>query len=189
VVWSFAGVRSLYDDGSRKAQDVTRDYVLTLDQRGGEAPLLTIYGGKITTYRRLAEHALDRLAQVIEIGSAWTKDSHLPGGEFPYDGVEALVAKTRKSRPFLSEEHAWRLVRAYGTRVERVLGPARRLEDLGPCIGADLTAAEVRYLMEREWAQTEDDVLWRRTKLGLRFSSEERRRLANAMAAMVGGRA
>jgi glycerol-3-phosphate dehydrogenase len=189
VVWSFAGVRSLYDDGSRKAQDVTRDYVLTLDQRGGEAPLLTIYGGKITTYRRLAEHALDRLAQVIAIGSAWTKDSHLPGGEFPYDGVEALVAKTRKSRPFLSEEHALRLVRAYGTRVERVLGPARRLEDLGPCVGADLTAAEVRYLMEREWAQTEDDVLWRRTKLGLRFSSEERRRLANAMAAMVGGRA
>src|SRR5262249_42606252 len=82
---SFAGVRSLYDDGSRKAQDVTRDYVLTLDQRGGEAPLLTIYGGKITTYRRLAEHALDRLAHVIAIGSAWTKDSHLPGGEFPYD--------------------------------------------------------------------------------------------------------
>ncbi len=89
----------------------------------------------------------------------------------------------------MSEEHALRLVRAYGTRVERVLGSARRLDDLGPCIGADLTAAEVRYLMEREWAQTEDDVLWRRTKLGLRFSSDERRRLANAMAAMVGGRA
>ena len=187
VVWSFAGVRSLYDDGSRKAQDVTRDYVLTLGERDGEAPLLTIYGGKITTYRRLAEHALDRLAHVIAAGPAWTKDSHLPGGEFPYDGIEGLVAKTRKSRPFLSEEHALRLVRAYGTRVERVLGPARRLEDLGPCLGADLTCVEVRYLMEREWAQTEDDVLWRRTKLGLRFSSEERRRLANFMAAMAGG--
>ena len=97
------------------------------------------------------------------------------------------MAKTRKSRPFLSEEHALRLVRAYGTRVERVLGPARRLEDLGPCLGADLTGVEVRYLMEREWAQTEDDVLWRRTKLGLRFSSQERRRLANFMAAMAGG--
>src|SRR6266567_4496169 len=181
VVWSFAGVRSLYDDGSRKAQDVTRDYVLTLDQRDGEAPLLTIYGGKITTYRRLAEHALDRLAHVIAIGSAWTKDSHLPGGEFPYDGVEALVAKTRKSRPFLSEEHALRLVRAYGTRVERVLGPARRLEDLGPCLGGDLTGAEVRYLMEREWAQTEDDVLWRRSKLGLSFSPLEREGLARFM--------
>jgi glycerol-3-phosphate dehydrogenase len=186
VVWSFAGVRSLYDDGSRKAQDVTRDYVLTLDELDGEAPLLTVYGGKITTYRRLAEHALDRLAHVIVAGPAWTKDSHLPGGEFPYDGVDGLVAKTRNSRPFLSEEHALRLVRAYGTRVERVLGPARRLEDLGPCLGADLTGAEVRYLMEREWAQTEDDVLWRRTKLGLRFSSQERRRLANFMAAMAG---
>src|ERR1700741_4654413 len=153
VVWSFAGVRSLYDDGSRKAQDVTRDYVLTLDERDGEAPLLTVYGGKITTYRRLAQHALDRLGHVIAPGRAWTKDSHLPGGEFPYDGVEALVAKTRKLRTFLSEEHALRLVRAYGTRVERVLGPARWLEDLGPCLGADLTGAEVRYLMEREWAQ------------------------------------
>jgi glycerol-3-phosphate dehydrogenase len=189
VVWSFAGVRSLYDDGSRKAQDVTRDYVLTLDEPHGEAPLLTVYGGKITTYRRLAEHAIDRLAHVMKAGPAWTRESHLPGGEFPYDGVEALVAKTRKSRPFLSEAHALRLVRAYGTRVERVLGAARSFEDLGPCIGGDLTAAEVRYLMEREWAQTEDDVLWRRTKLGLRFSSEERARLANVMAAMVGGSA
>jgi len=98
----------------------------------------------------------------------------LPGGEFPCDGVETLVAKTRKTRPFLTEEHARRLVRAYGTRIERVLGPARRLEDLGPCFGADLTAVEVRYLMEREWAQTEDDVLWRRSKLGLRLSPEER---------------
>ena len=186
VVWSFAGVRSLHEDGSKRAQDVTRDYVLTLDERSDEAPLLSVYGGKITTYRRLAEQALDRLAHVVEVGPAWTADSHLPGGEFPHDGVEALVAKTRKSRPFLSEEHARRLVRTYGTRVERVLGPARRLQDLGPCLGADLTGAEVRYLMDREWAQTEDDVLWRRTKLGLRFSSEERERLARFMAAAVG---
>jgi glycerol-3-phosphate dehydrogenase len=190
VVWSFAGVRSLYDDGSRKAQDVTRDYVLKLDERAGEAPLLTVYGGKITTYRRLAEHAIDRLVQVlapaVKAGAPWTRDSHLPGGEFPCDGVETLVAKTRKTRPFLTEEHARRLVRAYGTRIERVLGPARRLEDLGPCFGADLTAVEVRYLMEREWAQTEDDVLWRRSKLGLRLSPEERGRLARFMIAGVG---
>ncbi len=186
VVWSFAGVRSLHEDGSKRAQDVTRDYVLTLDERSGEAPLLSVYGGKITTYRRLAEQALDRLAHVVEVGPAWTADSHLPGGEFPHDGVEALVTKTRKSRPFLSEEHARRLVRTYGTRVERVLGPARRLQDLGPCLGADLTGAEVRYLMDREWAQTEDDVLWRRTKLGLRFSPEEREKLARFMAAAVG---
>jgi glycerol-3-phosphate dehydrogenase len=187
VVWSFAGVRSLHDDGAGKAQDVSRDYVLALDEPDGLAPLLTVYGGKITTYRRLAEHALDRLAHIVTTGPAWTKNSHLPGGEFRYDGIAALVAKTRQSRPFLSDAHAWRLVRAYGTRVERVLGPARSLEDLGPCLGADLTTAEVRYLMEREWAQTEDDVLWRRTKLGLRFSPDERERLAKCIAAMVGG--
>ena len=185
MVWSFAGVRALYDDGSRKAQDVSRDYLLALDEPHGEAPLLTVYGGKITTYRRLAEQAIDRLAHIVKAGPAWTKASHLPGGDFRYDGIEALVANTRKSRPFLSEAHARRLLRAYGTRVERVLGPAASLNELGPCIGADLRAAEVRYLVEREWAQTEDDVLWRRTKLGLHFSPEQRARLATMIAAMV----
>ncbi len=189
VVWSFAGVRSLYDDGSKRAQDVSRDYVLILDEIAGQAPLLTVYGGKITTYRRLAEQALERLAHVVAVGPAWTEASHLPGGEFSHDGIEALIAKTRRSRPFLSEQFARRLVRAYGTRVERILGPARRLADLGPCLGADLTAAEVRYLMEREWARTEDDVLWRRSKLGLRFSPEERERLAKFMSAWPGSAA
>jgi glycerol-3-phosphate dehydrogenase len=183
VVWSFAGVRSLHDDGSKRGQDISRDYVLSLDQR--EAPLLTVYGGKITTYRRLAEQAIDRIAHIVKAGPAWTKGSHLPGGDFSGDRLAALIAHTRKSRPFLSEEHALRLVRAYGTRVERVLGPARSFEDLGPRIGANLTAAEVRYLVEQEWAQSADDVLWRRTKLGLRFSSTERARLANVMAGMV----
>jgi glycerol-3-phosphate dehydrogenase len=185
VVWSFAGVRSLYDDGSRKAQDVSRDYFLALDERAGAAPLLTVYGGKITTYRRLAEHALDRLAHVVAAGPAWTAGSRLPGGEFPHAGVAALVARTRRAHPFLSEALAHRLVRAYGTRVERVLGPARRMDDLGPCLGADLTAAEVRYLMEREWAQTEDDVLWRRSKLGLRLSENEVGRLEDWMRNML----
>jgi glycerol-3-phosphate dehydrogenase len=187
VVWSFAGVRSLYDDGSKRAQDVSRDYVLTLDESAGRAPLLTVYGGKITTYRRLAEQALDRVAHLIPAaGPAWTVDSHLPGGEFPHDGLETLVARTHRSRPFLSEALARRLVRAYGTRVERVLGPARRMADLGPCLGADLTAAEVGYSMEREWAQTADDVLWRRSKLGLHFSSKERERLDKFMADRTG---
>jgi glycerol-3-phosphate dehydrogenase len=185
VVWSFAGVRSLHDNGAGRAQDVSRDYVLDLDQR--EPPLLTVYGGKITTYRRLAEQALERLANVLPAGPAWTRDSRLPGGEFPWNGLERLVAQTRAARPFLSEAHAQRLVRAYGTRVDRVLGVARSLEDLGPALGADLTGAEVRYLMEREWAQTEDDVLWRRTKLGLRLLPDERERLAKFMAGMVGG--
>ncbi len=176
VVWSFAGIRSLYNDGSSKAQDTTRDYVLTLDERA--APLLTVYGGKITTYRRLAEHALEKLAPIVKAGPAWTANSHLPGGDFPHDGVEALVAATKASWPFLADGHVRRLVDAYGTRVARVLGAAKTADDLGPWLGADLTAAEVRYLMREEWAQTADDVLWRRSKLGLRFSREQRESLA-----------
>jgi glycerol-3-phosphate dehydrogenase len=184
VVWAFAGVRSLYDDGSKKAQDTTRDYVLVLDERA--APLLTVYGGKITTYRRLAEHALDKLAHVVAAGPAWTGRSHLPGGDFPHDGIEALVAQTKSAWPVLAEDHARRLVAAYGTRVKRVLGAAQRPDDLGPWLGGDLTAAEVRYLMEQEWAQTADDVLWRRSKLGLRFTREERENLARFMAGTAG---
>jgi glycerol-3-phosphate dehydrogenase len=185
VVWSFAGVRSLYDDGSRNPQDTTRDYVLTLDEN--RAPLLTVYGGKITTCRRLAEHALDKLSRILAAGSAWTQDSHLAGGDFPHDGVAALIANTRQRWPFLAEDHARRLIDAYGTRVDRVLGTAARPEDLAPWFGADLTGGEVRYLMEQEWARTADDVLWRRSKLGLRFSAGQREQLARFIADNVSG--
>ncbi|HEY2184179.1 MAG TPA: glycerol-3-phosphate dehydrogenase [Xanthobacteraceae bacterium] len=188
VVWSFAGVRSLHDDGSKKSQDISRDYVLALDERKSAAPLLTVYGGKITTSRRLAEGALDQLSHLLACGPAWTRHSHLPGGEFPHDGFDALVAQTRASRPFLAEDQARRLVRAYGTRVERVLGAARSAEELGACFGAGLTAGEVRYLMEREWAQTDDDVLWRRSKLGLHVSPEQREQLARFMIGTIGKR-
>jgi len=174
VVWAFAGVRSLYDDGARKPQDIGREHALILDERFGEAPLLTVYGGKITTYRRLAEDVLDRLAHFFARSQRWTAPSPLPGGDFVYDGVETLIARTQRSWPFLTDSHARRLVRAYGTRVERVLKTATRLDDLGLRFGADLTAAEVRYLMQKEWAQTADDVLWRRSKLGLRFSEAQR---------------
>jgi glycerol-3-phosphate dehydrogenase len=186
VVWSFAGIRALYDDGSKRSQDVTRDYVLDLDERDDAAPLLTVYGGKITTCRRLAEQALDRLSHVFRCGPAWTARSHLPGGEFRHVGLAALIAQTGRSRPFLAERHVRRLVRAYGTRVESVLGAARSAQELGPWLGADLTAAEVRYMMEREWARTADDVLWRRSKLGLFVSTQERERLAQFMTAGIG---
>jgi glycerol-3-phosphate dehydrogenase len=186
VIWSFAGVRSLYDDGSAKPQDTPRDYVLALDEAEGEAPLLSVYGGKITTYRVLAESALDELAPVLGARPAWTRNSRLPGGDFAIDGVEDLVEKTRASWPFLSVAHTRRLVRSYGTRVTRILGSARRFEDLGPRLGADLTGAEVRYLMAHEWAQTEDDVLWRRSKLGLLLSRAERERLGVFMADAIG---
>jgi glycerol-3-phosphate dehydrogenase len=192
VVWAFAGVRSLYDDGARKPQDVGRDYTLILDERFGEAPVLTVYGGKITTYRRLAEDALQRLAHFFPRSRPWTAPRHspspLPGGDFVYDGVETLVERTRRTRPFLTEDHARRLVRAYGTRVDRVLEPATSLDDLGANFGADLTAAEVRYLMTKEWAQTADDLLWRRSKLGLRLSAEQTAALDRYMAQALAAR-
>jgi glycerol-3-phosphate dehydrogenase len=174
VLGYFAGVRALYDDGSGKAEDITRDYHLTLDEHARAAPLLTVYGGKITTYRRLAEAALDRLGHSLRDTPHWTAHATLPGGDFAHDGVDAMIAQARARWPFLSEPSARRLVRAYGTRIERVLGAAKSPEQLGPRLGADLTAAEVRYLMQYEWARTTDDVLWRRSKLGLRLSKAER---------------
>lgn len=181
VVWAYAGVRALYDDGARKPQDVGRDYTLALDKGVGVAPLLTVYGGKLTTFRRLAEDALSRLAPYFPSAPPWTAHSSLPGGDFAYDGVEALVERTKRQWPFLRNEHAERLVGAYGTRVDEVLQAAKRPDDLGVRLGADLTAAEVRYLMTREWAQTADDVLWRRSKLGLRLTPNERAALEQFM--------
>lgn len=182
VIWAFAGVRALYDDGARNAQDVGRDYTLMLDERAGEAPLLTVYGGKITTYRRLAEDALGKLAHFFPRTQAWTARSPLPGGNFVYDGIETLIARTQRNFPFLAADHARRLTRAYGTRVDNVLKSATAPGDLGVRFGADLTAAEVRYLMTKEWAQTADDVLWRRSKLGLRFTDAQRATLDRFMA-------
>jgi glycerol-3-phosphate dehydrogenase len=186
AIWAYAGVRALYDDGAGKPQDAGREYALILDERRGEAPLLTVYGGKITTYRRLAEDAFARLAQFFSPTQRWTQTSPLPGGDFAFDGVEALIERTLRRWPFLTHDHARRLVRAYGTRVENVLGNAGSLDDLGQRFGADLTAAEVRYLMQKEWAQTADDVLWRRSKLGLRLSQPQRGMLERFMAAAGG---
>jgi len=182
VVWAFAGVRSLYDAsrGRDKPEDVTRDYRLVLDKRYGLAPLLTVYGGKITTFRRLAEDALAELARFFQLHRRWTATAPLPGGDFPWDAIEDHVDRALRAWPFLEEAEASRLVRAYGTRIERVLGDARRREDIGPFFGP-LSAAEVRYLMEHEWARTADDVLWRRSKLGLRLSAAEKEFLAQFM--------
>ncbi len=182
VVWAFAGVRSLYDDGSRKPQDIGRDYVLVVDEPVREAPLLTVYGGKITTYRRLAEDALSKLAHFFPRSQAWTAHSPLPGGDFVYDSIDTLVARTRRIWPFLTADHARRLTEAYGTRIDNVLKNVTKADDLGLRFGADLTEAEVCYLMETEWARSADDVLWRRSKLGLRLSDSERAGLERYMA-------
>jgi glycerol-3-phosphate dehydrogenase len=181
VVHAFAGVRQLFDDGASRAKDLTREYVLDLDGRAGQAPLLTVYGGKITTYRRLAEAALKRLAPHFRAGPRWTANAPLPGGDFPHDGVEALIARACGLWPFLTEANARRLVRAYGTRLDRVLGDARTLRDLGETFGDELTSAEVRYLMRHEFAESADDVLWRRSKLGLRVGAEAEAALTRFM--------
>ncbi len=178
VVWTYAGVRPLYDDGVSEAQAATRDYVLKVEGGGDVPPVLNIYGGKITTYRRLAEAALEKLAPHLEKpGGPWTAVASLPGGDFPVDGAAALAAEVRALAPSCPGPLAARLVRAYGTRARIVVEGVAGEADWGEKFGADLTEREVRYLMEHEWALSAEDVLWRRSKLGLRVSDAEARRL------------
>jgi len=186
LVWSYAGVRSLYDDGKGKPEDVTRDYVLELDAPHREPPLLTVYGGKITTYRRLAESAMDKIGDYFLARPRWTATSRLPGGEFPAEGLDGVLSEMMARWPFLSQPHARRLVRAYGLRCERILGDAKSLDDLGGVLTGDLTEAELRYLVAHEWAQTADDVLWRRSKLGLTASPEDFSAITRCIASIKG---
>ena len=175
VVWTYSGVRPLYDDGASEAKAATRDYVFELDTPGG-APLLSIYGGKITTYRRLAEEALERLAPYLRSAKAkegWTGKAALPGGDMDVSAIAALTAELVRKYPFLPTAHANRLAHAYGTRAGKLLGAAKSMADLGQSFGATLTESEVRYLMSTEWARSAEDVVWRRSKLGLRLSADE----------------
>lgn len=181
VVWTYSGVRPLYNDGAKSATAATRDYVLSLDQGG--APLLNVFGGKITTYRRLAEHALEKLAPYFpQARSPWTARAPLPGGNFAVDGVAALISSLQQGRPWLNGPWAQRLVRTYGTEAETILGAAKSPADLGQDFGATLTEAEVRWLMAQEFAHTAQDVAWRRTKLGLRLSEDQMAALDRFMA-------
>ena len=176
VVWTYSGVRPLYDDGAGSAQDATRDYVLTLDGQGDQPPLLNIFGGKLTTYRRLAEDALDKLSghfPALRRSAAWTAGKTLPGGDFPAQGAEALAAELRRDHPFLDARRARRLVRHYGTEARAILGASRTPADLGRDFGGDLTEAEVAHLMDEEYARAAEDVVWRRTKSGLRMSAAQ----------------
>ncbi len=187
IRFAYCGVRPLQDDGASAAKEATRDYVLDLDGSEGSSPLLSVIGGKITTYRRLAEAALAKLSPFLNMGPAWTAKAPLPGGGFAVGRGGDLVRALRAAYPFLSELHAERLVGAYGTRAATIVTGARRAEDLGVVFGADLTAAEVAYLMAEEWAVTAGDVLWRRSKLGLRFTAEEVEALDEWMAAARAG--
>jgi glycerol-3-phosphate dehydrogenase len=171
VVWRYSGVRALRDDGTSRAQEATRDYVLEVN---GVPPLLSVFGGKITTHRKLAEAAMARLAPFFPgLGTAWTATASLPGGNFPWDGAETLMNELRSSYPFLTVGIIRRLIRSYGTLAEQMLGDARSLADLGQMFSAGLTAREVDWLQRNEWASTAEDILWRRSKLGLRLTGRE----------------
>jgi glycerol-3-phosphate dehydrogenase len=168
---TYSGVRPLYDDHAASASSVTRDYVFDLSGGGGEAPLLSIFGGKITTYRKLAEHALEKLGSVLAMpGQPWTADAVLPGGDLPEASPEAMRDQLCAERPWLDRAYAARLARRYGTRALLVLGAARSADQLGRWFGAQLTEAELDYLAAHEWALTAEDALWRRTKLALHLS-------------------
>ncbi|OCW57033.1 glycerol-3-phosphate dehydrogenase [Hoeflea olei] len=170
IVWSYSGVRPLHDDGSGSATAATRDYTLKVDRTAG-APVLNVFGGKITTYRKLAESALEQIGRILGAKSGpWTAEAALPGGDFPVGAVEQLVTELQKTYPFLSEAWARRLIRAYGTDARHLLAGAETAADLGRDFGATLTEREVVWLMDTEFACTAEDIVWRRSKLGLRMT-------------------
>ena len=172
IVWTYSGVRPLYDDGASSATAATRDYTLKLEQSG--APMLNVFGGKITTYRRLAESALDKIGIALGRDTApWTAGVPLPGGDFPVDGVDRLIRELQAAHPFLTGAWARRLVRAYGTEAATICEGAATEHDMGRAFGATLTEREVLWLMRKEYARTAEDVVWRRNKLGLRLKEDQ----------------
>lgn len=189
VVWTYSGVRALYDESDEdNVSAVSRDYSLDLDQQA--APLLSVFGGKITTYRTLARQAVDRVAPLLDAPiSDWTGDAALPGGDIPNGDFERYLEALQTSRPWLPADMAWRLVRNYGTQTETLLGSAASLADLGRHFGADLYEAELKYLADYEWAMSADDAIWRRSKLGLMLDQTERDQVADWFAGQTQKRA
>lgn len=177
VVYTYSGVRPLLDDESSSPQAITRDYTLELDSGDNKAPLLSIFGGKITTYRKLAEAAANKICEFFpEAGSTWTASSPLPGADF--DSTEDLAREIRDKYPWLDEQLIARYVRSYGTLTFKLLGSSTSIKDLGEHFGANLYEQEVNYLIKEEWAKSVEDILWRRTKLGLRLTKTQQKRLA-----------
>jgi glycerol-3-phosphate dehydrogenase len=180
AVWSYSGVRPLYDDGDVSASTVTREYVFDLDTFAGRTPLLSVFGGKLTTYRRLAEHAMAELRAPLRFDARqWTRGSTLPGGDIDKGNFEAFCLQQAARYAFAPPKLIRRLCRAYGTRVERIMGNAQALGDLGEEIAPQLYEAELQYMRDHEWARTGEDALWRRSKLGLRFDSAHKQRVAD----------
>ncbi|MEJ2227671.1 MAG: glycerol-3-phosphate dehydrogenase [Alphaproteobacteria bacterium] len=187
IVWTFSGVRPLFDDGASKAQEATRDYVLKSDGGAGKAPVINLFGGKITTYRRLAEAVMKQIETHLEKrGAPWTTSAPLPGGNFSLDGFLPIAARLTQQYPFLNNNEAERLIALYGTSAFDWLGDSRSKEDLGRMFGAGLSEREVNYLVENEWAKSADDILWRRSKRGLRMTTEQIAELEKFMAKQPG---
>jgi glycerol-3-phosphate dehydrogenase len=173
VRWAYSGIRPLYDDGASKAQEATRDYVLKIDEPDGQAPLLSVFGGKITTSRKLAEHALEKLSVFFPNAKApWNRDAQLPGGDLAVADVAAYVAERQKCYSFLKPANVERMFKAYGTEIDKILEGARFASDLGKFFGP-VSEREIKHLRENEWAVTADDILWRRSKLGLHMKPDE----------------
>jgi glycerol-3-phosphate dehydrogenase len=186
VVWSYAGLRSLFADGEGSLSAITRDYELDVDAVNGTTPALTVYGGKITTYRRLAEHVLDKLRPFLpHMREVWTDSTPMPGGDIPNGDVSALVTELTREYSTLPLTLHNDLAYRHGTLARELLGEAGKVEDLGEHFGAGLYAREVDYLIEQEWAQTADDILWRRTKAGLHMSNDERAQVQAYMASQL----
>lgn len=178
IVWNYSGVRPLFDDHSRTAATVTRDFVFDYDNDDG-APVLSIFGGKITTYRVLALQAIRTLSEALDVdGDDWTKEAHLPGGDFAPDDFDALVDQYSSRWSFIDQSVLHRLVRAYGTDVASILADVQTVEDLGQVFGAGLYEIEIQWLIDREFACSADDVLWRRSKLGLHMNDADKRAVA-----------
>ena len=174
VVWSYSGVRPLYDDGASSASAATRDYVLTVNQPDGTAPILNVFGGKITTYRKLAENALVDIAPFFpNLSGPWTAGVPLPGGDLAVAEVEDRLQQLLRDYPFLTPRWALRLFRAYGTEAWDMLGAAQSAADLGRDFGATLSEQELRWSIANEYTKTTEDMIWRRSKLGLRLSQKE----------------
>lgn len=189
VVHTYSGVRPLYDDKEANLSEVTRDYVFDVKTEHGNTPLLSIYGGKITTYRKLAEHALEKLERFLPgLGPAWTAGAILPGGDLP-NGFDGLMSDLKGSHGFLPSELAERYGRQYGSLCLQFLKDAETLADLGEDFGAGLHEREAAYLIEQEWARSADDILWRRTKLGLIMPEDGRARLEDWIAERTGAEA
>ena len=173
IVKTYSGVRPLYNDNASSASAATRDYVLSIDETLG-APILNVFGGKITTYRKLSENALDKISKILpKVGASWTAGVPLPGGDFNIEDLESLINKLSKKYNFLDQKWALRLIKAYGTDAFELLGDCENSKDLGVYFGATLTEKEVIWLIKNEYAKTADDIIWRRSKLGLRLSDQE----------------